>query len=88
MVIKMNKKLFIEELSKELKYPLEKCIIINNILENNFVISKSNKDKIIDELMNKLNIDYNEGSNIYEKAITIIKNEVTFKLKHPFKSQK
>lgn len=86
MVKKMNKTLFIEELSKQLNYPLNKCNIINNILENNFFISKSSKDKIIKELIDNLNIDNNEALNIYEVATTIIKNEIKYKLTHPFKN--
>ncbi len=44
----MNKKEFIDELSKRLSYPKEKCIMINDILESNFFISKKNKDKVIE----------------------------------------
>lgn len=87
MVMKMNKKIFIEELSKKLNYEEEKCIVINDILENNFFISKSAKDKIVNELEEKLNISFEEASNIYEVATSIIKEEVKEKIKHPFKNQ-
>jgi len=87
MVMKMNKTEFINELSKELSYSKDKCIIINQILESNFFISKKSKDKIIEELIQTLNINYEEAIKIYDTALTIIKNEIKNKLKHPFKSQ-
>ncbi len=87
MVMKMNKNGFISELSKQLSYSKEKCIKINNILENNFFISKKNKDKIIDEFMQILNISNEDAIKIYDKAVKIIKDEVKDKLSHPFKNQ-
>ena len=53
MVMKMNKRDFINKLSIELSYSKDKCSIINEILENNFFISKKNKDKIIEEFIHK-----------------------------------
>lgn len=87
MVMNMNKVEFIEALSKELSYSKEKCTIINEILESNFFISKKSKDKIIDELVQNLEINYEEAINVYDIAVTIIRNEVKNKLKHPFKSK-
>lgn len=87
MVMKMNKEKFIKTLATTLNIEEEKCLIINDILENNFFISSKNQDKIIDELIKKLNITPEEAENIYDTAITIIKNEVKNKLKHPFGSQ-
>lgn len=83
----MNKEEFIKELEEKLKYSKEQCILINDILENNFFISKKNKDKIIEELMEKLDIKEQEANNVYEKAIEIVKEEVKHKLKNPFKSK-
>ena len=87
MVMKMNKSEFINKLSMILSYSEDKCIIINDILENNFFISKKNKDKIIEEFIQKLNVDNEEAIKIYDTAVEIIKNEVKNKLKHPFKSR-
>lgn len=83
----MNKSQFIEKLAKELSYSVDKCIIINEILESNFFISKNNKDKIIEEFVCKLGIDYKDAINIYETAVKIINDEVKNKLRHPFKSK-
>lgn len=86
MVMNLNKREFISELAHELSYPEEKCMLINEILESNFFISKKNKDKIIEALIQKLDIHKEEAINIYNTAIMIIKKEVKNKLKHPFKS--
>lgn len=86
MVMKTNKKEFILKLEKELNYPEDKCIIINDILESNFFISKKNKDKIIKELVTKLNIENEKATDIYNIAVKIINDEIKNKLKHPFKS--
>ena len=87
MVMNLNKTEFIKKLSKKLSYSKDKCIIINEILESNFFISKKNKDKIIEELIRVLDINQEEAINIYNIAVTIIKNEVKNKLRHPFKSK-
>ncbi len=86
MGMKMNKNGFISELSKQLSYSKEKCIMINDILESNFFISKKNKDKIIDEFMQILNISNEDAIKIYDIAVKIIKDEIKDKLSHPFKN--
>lgn len=87
MVKKMNKTEFLDKLAKELSYSLERCSIINEILENNFFISKKNKDKIIEELKEKMVVDEVEATKIYDIATNIINMEIKNKLKHPFKSK-
>lgn len=86
MVMSLNKREFINELAQEISYPEEKCLLINEILESNFFISKKNKDKIIEAFIQKLDIRKEEAINIYDTAVMIIKNELTNKLKHPFKN--
>lgn len=86
MVMKMNKKGFIESLSRELSYSNDKCVIINDVLESNFFISKKNKNKIIGELISELDINSDEACRIYDIAVKIINNEIKNALRHPFKS--
>lgn len=86
MAMKMNKTGFIDELSRQLSYPKDTCIVINDILENSFFINKKNKDKIIEEFIQNLNVNNEEATKIYDIAIKIIKDEVKNKLKHPFNS--
>lgn len=83
-MMKMNKTGFINELSKQLLLTEEKCIVINDILEKNFFISKKSKPKIIDELMNKLNINNDEAVNIYNVSVKIFNSELKNKFHHPF----
>ncbi len=87
MVKKMNKKEFVNALAKELSLKEDKCYLISEILENNFFISKKSKDNIINELIEKLEINSEEANNIYNVAIKIINDEIKNKLKHPFKSK-
>ena len=51
----MNKEEFIENLSEQTGLTKEESLIVNNILENNFFISKRYKDKIISEIVISLN---------------------------------
>lgn len=43
----MNKKEVIKKLGEVTNLSEEKCIIINDILEEHFIIGKNNKEKII-----------------------------------------
>ena len=80
----MNREKFTEKLSKQADLTKEKAILVNDILENNFFISKRYKDKIISEIVLSLNININEATKIYEIAKDIIGSEIKNKLKHPF----
>lgn len=80
----MNREKFIERLSNQADLTKEKAILVNDILENNFFISKRYKDKIINEIVLSLNININEATKIYEIAKDIIGSEIENKLKHPF----
>ena len=84
MVKKMNKNKFIEKLQQETNYNKEKCCLINNILEQNFIFYKRNKQKIIYNLTLE-NFTEDESENIYDICIKIIKEEIKNKIKHPFK---
>lgn len=83
----MNKTGFINELSKQLSLSVEKCAVINDILEENFFISKKSKPKIIDELMNRLDINLDSAENIYDVSVKIYNSELKNKLHHPFGSK-
>lgn len=85
MVMKMNKREVIERLKKELNYTEEKCVLINDIAENTFLIGKKNKEKIISEFVQKLNVSESDANNIYEVFMTIIGSGIKDKLKHPFR---
>ena len=83
----MNKSEFIKDLSKQTGYDEEKCIVINSIVEDTFIIGKKNKDKMIEKFEEQISLDENEANKLYETIISIIGSELKNKLKHPFKSQ-
>ena len=84
MVKKMNKQEFVKTLQEETNYSNEKCILINDILENSSLFGKNNKEKIITELINN-SFSKEEAENIYNITSNIIKSEIKNKIKHPFK---
>ncbi len=83
----MNKNGFIKELSKQTGYDEEKCILINNVIENYFIFGRKNKDKIIKDLQIKASLNEDDSENVYNISIKIITGEIKNKLKHPFKNQ-
>ncbi len=83
----MNKIGFIKELSKQTGYNEEKCILINNIIENYFIFDKKNKEKIIKDLQVKAILSDDDAENVYDILMKIIAGEIKNKLKHPFNSQ-
>ncbi len=85
MVMRMNKTDFIKELSNKTGYNEDMCLQINNIIEDTFLIGKKNKEKMVNDFKNKLNINEEEANKIYETAMNIISSEIKNKLKHPFK---
>ncbi len=83
----MKKEVYIEKLEKVTGYDNNKCIIINSILEDHFIVGKRNKEKIINDFKEKLDINDLEAEEIYNKAVKILGNGLKDKIKHPFKSQ-
>ena len=80
----MNKKEVIKKLGEVTNLSEEKCVIINDILEEHFIIGKNNKEKIISDISEKLETTREESENIYELAMSIIGSGIKDKLKHPF----
>ena len=84
----MNKDGFIEELSKQTGYNKEKCILINDVIENYFIFGNKNKDNIIKDLQIKASLNEDDSENAYDISMKIITGEIKNKLKHPFRSKK
>ncbi len=83
----MNKEKFIKKLENVTGLDNNKCTIINSILEDHFLLGKGNKEKIINDIILKLQMDNEQAEKIYESAMSIIGTGIKDKLKHPFKSQ-
>lgn len=82
----MNKQGFIEELVKQTGYEKDKCIIISDSLEDNFLFGKKNKCKTINTLMENLKCDELEANSIYDITTSIITKAIKNRIKHPFKN--
>ena len=87
MVTVMNKSGFIKELVNKTGFKEEKCILINDCLEEDFIIGKKNKEKTINLLMERLKISKEEADKIYNISSKIITTEIKNKIKHPFRSK-
>lgn len=83
----MNKSGFIKTLAENLPYSENQCMIICDILENHFFINGKNKNKIISEFMEKLSLEQEDATHVYDVAMQIIQEEIHKKLRHPFRSQ-
>lgn len=69
---KKNKDNFIKELKKVTKRDDKECIIINDILEKNFIIGKNNKNKIINDFKNDLDIRIEEADKLYNICADLV----------------
>lgn len=84
----MNKTIFLEKLGKETGYDENKCKIVNEVIESHLIIGKNNKEKILNDFTNKIDINREEADCLYNKCINILGNEFKKKIRHPFKSKK
>lgn len=84
----MNKESFIKELERVTGLTNEKCNIINNILESNFIIGKKSKEKIISDIISELGLTEEAAEKIYESSMAVLGSGLKEKIKHPFGSQK
>ncbi len=82
----MNKREFIKELSEITNLTEDKCAVINDVLEDTFIIGKNSKEKILSKIKDKLNLTDEQVDDIYNKAMSIITKELKDKIKHTFKS--
>lgn len=72
MVRKMNKTDFIKKLQEKTDYSEQKCILINDILENHFIIGRNNKEKIKKDFVEKLDITEEEADDLYNVCAEIL----------------
>jgi len=80
----MNKNGFIKELSKQTGYDEQKCILINDIIENYFIFGRKNKEKIIKDLQVKAGLSEDDSENLYDISMKIITGEIKNKLRFFF----
>ena len=82
----MNKIGFIKSLQEKTNLSSDKCILVNDVLENHFLIGKKNKDRMKEDLKKQLKIGEQEAEELYIISMDILKDSLKEKLKHPFGS--
>lgn len=80
----MNKNEFIDELSKVSGYDREKCVLVNDILESHFIVGRKNKEKIVNDFIEKLSFSEEEADKMYNTVMDVFAKGVKDKLLHPF----
>ena len=83
----MNKTEFVNKLQEELKYDKEKCLAINSILEDTFILGKHKKETIISKFTQELNMSNEEAEHVYEVTSNIISKGIKNSIFHPFRSK-
>jgi len=61
-----------EKLKEVTKRSDEECNIINDVLNNHFIIGHNNKKKIIDDFVEKLDISVSAADKLYNTCSEII----------------
>ena len=81
----MNNAKFNEILTEQTNYTNEQISIIDEIIGEHFIVGRKNKDLMIKDFVEKLNIDEIEANTLYNTCMGIIMNSLKEKIKHPFK---
>lgn len=69
MEMKMNKEEYIKVLIEKTNRSEEECTVLNQIIENHFIVGKNNKEKIINDIIQKLQVEYKEADELYNICI-------------------
>lgn len=80
----MNKTEFIKELEIKTNYSPEQCTVINDVLENHFILRKKNKPKVVAELSERLAVGNAEAEKIYGQVMEIINAQIKTAKRRPF----
>lgn len=70
--MKKNKAYFLNKLKETTSYDEKECLIISEILDKFFIIGHNNKEKIINEFVEKINIPVDEANKLYNICAEII----------------
>ena len=69
MEMKMNKEEYIKVLMVKTNRSEEECILLNEKIEKHFIIGKNNKEKIIEDIIQELHLEYKEADDLYNICI-------------------
>lgn len=82
----MNKTELIERLATNANLNINDSEVAVNIIENNNIFNSKDKENIINELKKELNINELKAQEIYDIFLSLIKQGIKNRIKHPFKS--
>ena len=82
----MNKEDVINKIMELTNLSKEDALKVDEAVEAHFIIGKNNKEKIVNDIKEKLNIDENKADEIYNQVMEIIATGIKEKIAHPFKS--
>lgn len=68
----MNKAEVVKKLMEKTEYSEEKCVILNDILENHFIVGKNNKEKIVNDIIEKLDVTYEQADELYNVCMELV----------------
>ena len=78
--MEMNKEEYIKVLMKKTNRSEDECIVLNEIIENHFIVGKNNKEKIISDIIEKLQLEYKEADQLYNICMENILKGIGMKL--------
>lgn len=81
----MNNKQVMKKVNDKLKLDYKSLLIFSKIVNDIPVIGKKNKEKMIEEFIEQLNVDETMAEHYYEVFSEVITTAIKNKLKHPFK---
>lgn len=81
----MNKREFIKELEKETGLSEKDSIVLNDCIEEYFIIGKNNKEKTVNLIVERLGVSEEKADELYNISSGIISKAIKDKIKHPFK---
>lgn len=84
----MNKEYVLNKINEELNLSEDKLAILDSILDENSLIGKTNKEKMINEFVSKLDVTTEEAEKYYETVSKVIMTAIKHKITHPFGSDK
>ena len=81
----MNNKQIMEKVNDTLRLDDKSLLIFSNIVNDIPIVGKSNREKIIKEFIEQLNVDEITAEHYYDVFSEVITTAIKDKLKHPFR---
>lgn len=76
MEMKMSRECFVEKLQEKNGRTEEECGIIKDILDSHGVIGRKNKEKIIADFIERINLNEKDADKLYNDCMEIIMKNI------------